>query len=94
MLLIYRGGNNGTTLTASIIANKAEMTWHTKEGKQSSNYIGSLTQSSTLRLGADKNGADVYIPFSEILPMVSPNDLVLGGWDINKMNIVSTPVDQ
>jgi myo-inositol-1-phosphate synthase len=32
-------------------------------------------------------GNDVYIPFNEILPMVHPNDLVLGGWDISSMNL-------
>jgi myo-inositol-1-phosphate synthase len=29
----------------------------------------------------------VHVPFSSIVPLVSPNDLVIGGWDINDMNI-------
>jgi myo-inositol-1-phosphate synthase len=63
------------------------MTWMTKEGEQCANYFGSLTQSSTLRLGTTSAGEDVHIPFHKLLPMVSPNDLVIGGWDISKMSI-------
>ncbi|KAJ3060915.1 Myo-inositol-1-phosphate synthase [Podochytrium sp. JEL0797] len=84
LMLVGWGGNNGTTLTASILANKQNISWHTKEGIQHPNYIGSLTQSSTLRLGTDsETGQDVNIPFNQILPMAQPNDLVLGGWDIS-----------
>jgi len=28
-----------------------------------------------------------FIPFNKILPMVHPNDLVLGGWDISSFNL-------
>ncbi|KAJ3194637.1 Myo-inositol-1-phosphate synthase [Irineochytrium annulatum] len=88
LMLVGWGGNNGSTLTASIIANRRNLTWRTKEGVQKSNYIGSVTQSSTLKLGVDaKTGADVYIPFNKILPMAQPNDLVLGGWDISSANL-------
>jgi len=45
-----------------------------------------VTQASTIRLGGTENGS-VYIPFKKILPMVEPNDLVIGGWDINSMNM-------
>ncbi|KAI8844167.1 hypothetical protein BC829DRAFT_425907 [Chytridium lagenaria] len=87
LMLVGWGGNNGSTLTASIIANRRNITWRTKEGLQTPNYIGSVTQSSTLKLGLDENGNDVYIPFNQILPMVNPNDLVIGGWDINGANL-------
>jgi myo-inositol-1-phosphate synthase len=59
----------------------------TKEGERSANYFGSLTQSSTVRLGTTAAGQDVNIPLGNLLPMVSPNDLVVGGWDISKMSI-------
>ncbi|KAJ3205743.1 Myo-inositol-1-phosphate synthase [Dinochytrium kinnereticum] len=87
LMLVGWGGNNGSTLTASIIANRRNITWRTKEGLQTPNYIGSVTQSSTLKLGIDEQGNDVFIPFNQILPMVQPNDLVLGGWDINGANL-------
>ena len=28
-------------------------------------------------------GEEVHVPFSSLLPMVHPNDFVLGGWDIS-----------
>jgi myo-inositol-1-phosphate synthase len=77
------GGNNGTTLAATIIANIHNITWHTKEGIQTPNYIGSIVRGSTVRLGTDKSGKDIFVPFSDVLPMVHPNDLVIGGWDIS-----------
>ena len=59
------------------------MTWRTKEGEKSANYFGSVTQASTTQLGTDASGAPVYVPLKNLMPMVSPNDLVLGGWDIS-----------
>ncbi|KAJ1979043.1 Myo-inositol-1-phosphate synthase [Dimargaris verticillata] len=88
IMLVGWGGNNGSTVTASILANRMGTTWHTKEGLQKPNYYGSVVLSSTLKLGvrAD-NGQDVFIPFHDVLPMIHPNDLVIGGWDINGANI-------
>lgn len=57
-----------------------------RNGKQSANYFGSVTQSSTVHLGW--NGKQqVYVPFNSILPLVDPNDLVIDGWDINNANL-------
>lgn len=88
-MMIGIGGNNGTTLVATILANRHNISWHTKTGVQSPNYIGSLTMASTVRVGVDENGKDVNLPWGEILPLVHPNDLVLGGWDIS-----SAPLDE
>ena len=82
-MLVGIGGNNGTTLVATILANRHNIAWHTKSTIQRPNYIGSLLRASTIRLGLDATGKDVYAPLSELLPMVHPNDLVLGGWDIS-----------
>merc|ERR1712000_646957 len=88
MMLVGWGGNNGTTVTAGIIANKRGLVWDTKEGRQEANYYGSVVMGSTVKLGTDANThKDVNIPFSQVLPMVHPNDLVIGGWDISKMNM-------
>jgi myo-inositol-1-phosphate synthase len=86
-MMVGWGGNNGSTVTASIAANRRNVQWHTKEGIKSPNYFGSVVMASTLKLGVDENGKDVFIPFKDILPMVHPNDVVLGGWDINAANI-------
>eukprot|EP01098_Paradermamoeba_levis_P007010 TRINITY_DN2915_c0_g1_i1.p1 TRINITY_DN2915_c0_g1~~TRINITY_DN2915_c0_g1_i1.p1 ORF type:complete len:531 (-),score=163.14 TRINITY_DN2915_c0_g1_i1:47-1639(-) len=87
VMIVGWGGNNGSTVTGAVIANREGLTWRTKNGVQKPNYYGSLTQASTLRLGADRNGKDVFIPFSQILPMVHPNDIVFGGWDINNCDL-------
>lgn len=88
MMLVGLGGNNGTTVTAGIIANRRNLTWPTREGDRTANYYGSVTMASTMKLGTDaKTAKDVNIPFHDVLPMVHPNDLVVGGWDISSMNL-------
>lgn len=84
LLLVGLGGNNGTTVLATHLANKHNISWHTKSGIQQPNYIGSLVRASTIRLGTDsETGKDVHVPISDMLPMVHPNDFVIGGWDIS-----------
>ncbi|OBZ84473.1 Inositol-3-phosphate synthase, partial [Choanephora cucurbitarum] len=90
VMMVGWGGNNGSTLTASILAHKNNLTWRTKSGIQKPNYYGSVTQSSTVRLGVDAKGTDVYVPLSEMLPLVHPTDLVLGGWDISGKNLAES----
>ncbi|QYS94517.1 Inositol-3-phosphate synthase [Trichoderma simmonsii] len=88
MMLVGWGGNNGTTVTAGIIANRRNLVWDTKEGVQEANYYGSVVMSSTVKLGTDaKTNQEINIPFHNLLPMVHPNDLVIGGWDISSLNL-------
>ncbi|KAF7722993.1 Myo-inositol-1-phosphate synthase [Apophysomyces ossiformis] len=87
LMMVGWGGNNGSTLTASILAHKRKLTWRTKSGVHQPNYWGSLTQATTVRLGVDSNGEDVYVPLSQMLPLVNPTDFVLGGWDISNKNL-------
>jgi len=42
---------------------------------------------STVKLGVDAKGKDVHVPFNKLVPMVHPNDMVIGGWDINNANL-------
>ena len=58
----------------------------TKDGLKQPNYFGSLTQAATLRLGNYK-GEEVFTPFKSLLPMVKPEDIVFGGWDISSYNL-------
>ncbi|XP_076247526.1 inositol-3-phosphate synthase isoform X2 [Calliopsis andreniformis] len=85
-MLVGWGGNNGTTITAALIANKLKLSWETKNGIQESNWYGSLVQSSTVRLGRGAK-EDVYVPMSWMLPMVNPDDIEVDGWDISDMNL-------
>jgi myo-inositol-1-phosphate synthase len=48
--MIGMGSNNGSTLCATVLANRRNITWHTKSVQQPS-YIGSLLRASTVRIG-------------------------------------------
>jgi myo-inositol-1-phosphate synthase len=61
------------------------MTWRTKEGVKTANYFGSITQASTVQIGTNSSGSAVHVPLKNLMPMVDPNDLVIGGWDISKV---------
>ena len=88
MMLVGWGGNNGTTVTAGIIANRRGLVWDTREGPRAANYYGSVVMGSTMKLGTEaKTGKEINIPFHDVLPMVHPNDLVIGGWDISGLNL-------
>lgn len=51
------------------------------------NYFGSVTQASTVKIGM-VDGKEVFAPLGSVVPMVHPNDIVLGGWDINDANLL------
>ncbi|XP_003692777.1 inositol-3-phosphate synthase 1-B isoform X1 [Apis florea] len=86
LMLVGWGGNNGTTITAALLANKLKLTWDTKNGIQKANWYGSLIQASTIRLGKG-NKEDIYVPMSWMLPIVNPDDIQIDGWDISDMNL-------
>ncbi|KAJ7464189.1 hypothetical protein FB451DRAFT_1492469 [Mycena latifolia] len=88
LMMIGVGGNNGSTLCTTILANRHNITWCTKCGIQQPNYIGSVLRASTVRIGTESGtGKDVHVPISDILPMVHPSDLVLCGWDISGLTM-------
>lgn len=90
VMLVGWGGNNGSTVTAGILANRRGLTWETREGVRAANYYGSVMMGSTMKLGTDaRTLRDVNIPFHKVLPMVHPNDIVLGGWDISSMDLAA-----
>ena len=76
-----------STCIAGSIANKLGLTWDTKEGTQKANYWGSVMMASTVKLGNDASGNSVYTPMKNMLPMVDPNEIVWGGWDISSLNL-------
>lgn len=87
VMLVGLGGNNGSTFTAAVIANRNKVSFNTKTGIKEANFYGSVTQSSTIFLGVDDKGKDIFAPFNSIVPMLHPDDLVIGGWDISKLNL-------
>jgi len=86
VMLVGLGGNNGTTFTGGIIANRDKVTWMTKKGENHANFFGSITQCSTTKIGVCGT-EEIYVPFKDILPLVNPSDIVISGWDISKMNL-------
>lgn len=92
IMLVGLGGNNGSTFTAGVLANRRGLTWQTKNGEQKANFHGSFTQSATTHVGFrfdEENGClqDVHKPIKDLLPMVSPVDFEIGGWDISGKNL-------
>lgn len=53
IMLVGWGGNNGTTLTAGIIANQKKLSWKTRQGVHTANWYGSMTQSSVTKVGVE-----------------------------------------
>ncbi|KAM4625281.1 inositol-3-phosphate synthase 1-A-like [Polymixia lowei] len=86
VMLVGWGGNNGTTVTAAVLANRLGLTWKTKTGEKKANYFGSLLQASTISLGLGSEG-EVNVAFRELLPMVHPDDIIFDGWDISSMDL-------
>eukprot|EP01055_Gregarina_sp_Pseudo9_P003514 Gregarina_sp_Pseudo_9__3513@NODE_367_length_3026_cov_49_364915_g346_i0_p1_GENE_NODE_367_length_3026_cov_49_364915_g346_i0NODE_367_length_3026_cov_49_364915_g346_i0_p1_ORF_typecomplete_len515_score107_35NAD_binding_5/PF07994_12/6_9e154Inos1P_synth/PF01658_17/9_8e50_NODE_367_length_3026_cov_49_364915_g346_i013952939 len=84
VLLAGIGGNNGTTLACALVANQRQVTWEDKHGTHRPDWLGSLAVMGTCKLGCTAQGRDVYVPIRSLLPMLHPNDLVVGGWDISK----------
>ena len=87
LMLVGLGGNNGSTTVASVIANRLNMTWETRRGTQSANYFGSITHSSTLRIGQTRDLQEINVPLKSLVPLVDPNDLVIGGWDCSSVDL-------
>ena len=87
LMMVGLGGNNGCTMTAVVHANRRNIEFQTRRGPIKSNYYGSVTQAATVKIGVDAKGEDVYVPFNDVLPMVNPSDLVIGGWDISSVNL-------
>ena len=86
LLLVGLGGNNGTTVVGGVLANRHGITWQTKRGEFKPNFFGSITQSSTTKVGVMGN-EEIYLPLKDILPMVDPTNLIIHGWDISDKNL-------
>lgn len=86
-MMVGWGGNNGSTLTAALLAHQLNLSWKTKVGEQKPNFYGSMLLSSTINIGHDKKNKEIFAPISCLVPILNPTDLVIGGWDINSANL-------
>ena len=81
VMIVGLGGNNGSTLTASLIAHKNNVTWESKEGELCVDFIGSLYAYGNINIGY-KNNKPITRLIKDMVPMITPSDLVITGWDI------------
>jgi len=92
LMIIGLCGNNGSTLYASILGNRKNIQYETKNGVMGCNYLGSFTQSCSWSLGYKKiPETNEYVEefglIKDSLTFVDPNNLVVSGWDINNANM-------
>ena len=88
LMLVGWGGNNGSTLTASLLAHQHNVSWKSRRGIEKPNFYGSLVMASTVALGfEEETGKEVTAPIYQLAPFVDPKNLIVGGWDISSMNI-------
>ena len=82
VMLVGLGGNNGTTFTAGIEAQRQGLQWETVSGEHSIEFLGSISQMGSVHIGYDSYGKSHSRLFKDIALMHKPEDLVIGGWDI------------
>lgn len=87
VLIVGLGGNNGSTLVASLIAYNKGIVWNTKTGPHEVKFLGSLSQYGSVHIGYDKNMKPHSRLFSEMGNMYKPSELVVHGWDICSDNL-------
>lgn len=87
VLIVGIGGNNGTTLASGLIANRLKLTWETERGINHSNWLGSTAMMGTVKLGDTAGAKSVYVPIRSLLPMLNPDDICIGGWDISNLSM-------
>jgi len=84
VMMVGLGGNNGTTLAGGIIANRKKLTWEADlKGTKTANWIGSMMEVGTMKIGTDAENKDIFVPLKSVLPTTNASDVVLGGWDIH-----------
>lgn len=81
VLLVGLGGNNGSTLVASLMAHKEKVAWRDHSGKVClPDWLG-----STIMMGSTSR--EDQKTFFEAYPFTSPEDIFVGGWDISSANL-------
>uniref|UniRef100_A0A2K6N0P1 Inositol-3-phosphate synthase 1 n=1 Tax=Rhinopithecus bieti TaxID=61621 RepID=A0A2K6N0P1_RHIBE len=84
VMLVGWGGNNGSTLTAAVLANRLRLSWPTRSGRKvgagGAWWAGRLGGSGTVKLGLDPRRQEVFVPFpARPRPMVAPNTSLFDG---------------
>lgn len=80
-------GNNGSTFTAGILANKKNIMFENKNGVHPINFYGSISQYGTINLGYNKKGEIVSKLIKDMINIRNPNEIIISGWDIVDTNL-------
>ena len=75
VLIVGLGGNNGTTVTGALLAHKLAYSGIQKSPRKP-DFLGSITQASTCKLGIDKQGNDIFVPMKNMVPLVPQRTLL------------------
>ena len=86
VMLVGMGGNNGSTFVSSILACQNNIEWENKNGNNKIDFFGSLYQYGNINIGF-KNNRPYTKLIRDVVNMKSPNDILVGGWDICGDNI-------
>ena len=87
VMVVGLGGNNGSTLAAGLIAYRNKIKWSNKTGEHDVHFYGSMSQYGSVHIGYDKNNKAHSRLFKDIGDMYAPEDIIIGGWDINSDNL-------
>ena len=82
VMIVGLGGNNGSTLVASLLAYNKGISWENKNGIQNVKWLGSISQYGSVNLGYNKDGKIVSKLIKDMVSLRDPKDIVIGGWDI------------
>jgi len=87
VMLVGWGGNNGTTLTAGLMAYSDKLKWENKSGVHDVNFLGSISQFGSVHLGYDNTNKSHSRLFRDVTNLCKPEDIIISGWDICKDDI-------
>lgn len=45
-----------------------------------------MTQCSTMKV-AELENEEVFLPMKDVIPLLDPTELIVGGWDINDVDL-------
>lgn len=67
LMMVGLGGNNGTTFTGMCLANKHNLTWHSKRGEHRADFLGSVAMIGTFPVGLNPAGEEVFAPVRHLV---------------------------
>lgn len=86
VMIVGIGGNNGSTLVASLLAHKKGLSWENRNGIQKIDFLGSIYQYGSINIGY-MEGKPYTKLIREMIELKDPNDIIIDGWDIREENI-------